>query len=233
MSNLFYQPKLSEGVLQLDPDESSHAIKVLRHKPGDLIKVTDGRGTLYTCEIVDLKGKACSFIVTSHQSSPRKNYSIQIAISPTKASDRIDWFVEKSTEIGVQKISFIQTERTERSRVNTQRIRKIAVSAMKQSNQCWLPEVEDISYFESFLHSHARQKFIAYLGQSTQPLSKAAEKSSDYLILIGPEGDFTEHEIGLARDNNFILVSLGSTTLRTETAGVVACQILNQVNLSE
>jgi 16S rRNA (uracil1498-N3)-methyltransferase len=228
--NLFYQPRLSQGVLELDPEESLHASKVLRHNVGDSIRVTDGKGNLFQCEIKNISHKRCLLAILDQTSIPNHNHHIHIAFSPTKSSDRTEWFVEKATELGIQMISFIRTQHSERSKVNLDRVRKVSVSAMKQSGQLWLPEFSDIIDFKSILSQQADQNFIAHV-DSHQPnrLQNVASKNKSYLILIGPEGDFSNDEITAAHNAGFLSVSLGSHVLRTETAGVAACHILNLV----
>ena len=226
--NLFYQPKLSEGFLQLSWDESSHALKVLRHTIGDNIYVSDGLGTLYHCRITSTTGKICALEILSRKKSSKPNHFIHIAIAPTKSADRTEWFVEKATEIGIQKISFINTQHSERSKINLERMTKVAVMAMKQSGQVWLPEIEGMVHYQELLTQQADQKFIAFAdGKGSQPLQIQAKKDKSYLVLTGPEGDFSLEEIKSAVDAGFSPVSLGANTLRTETAGVAACHILN------
>ena len=228
--NLFYQPKLSEGFLQLASDESFHALKVLRHKVGDEIPVTDGQGVLYHCRISSTSGKNCSLEILNQKEIQKPNHFIHIALSPTKSADRTEWFVEKAVELGIQKISFLNSRHSERSQVNPDRMIKVAVSAMKQSGQVWLPEIEGMVSFRDMLKKSAEQKFIAFAnGKENKSLQAQAIKGKRYLTLIGPEGDFSTDEIGEAIQSGFISVSLGPNTLRTETAGVIACHILNLV----
>ena len=228
--NLFYQPKLSQGFLELDPEEGLHAIKVLRYKIGDAIRITDGAGNLFDSKITNIAGKKCVVEIVGKNSIPRPNHHIHVALSPTKSSDRTEWFVEKATEMGVQKISFLKTQRSERKKINLDRILKVSVSAMKQSGQVWLPEFSDMIEFKKILLQHADQKFIAHVdSHQTKRLDKVATESKRYLVLIGPEGDFSKEEIEQARHAGFSSVSLGPNVLRTETAGIAACHILNLI----
>ena len=228
MNNLFYQSNFSVTNLQLNPEESYHIIKVLRYKSGDDIHLTDGQGNLFHCQLVDNNPKSCLLKILTQENKPKPDYFIHIALSPTKSSDRTEWFVEKAVEIGIQKISFIQTSNGERDRVNIERINKVAVAAMKQSHQLWLPEMEGMIPFHEILKSNAQQKFIASaIKKSEKHLSLEAKKNSSYLVLIGPEGDFTPDELEKSIDAGFSIVSLGNSILRTETAGIVACHILN------
>jgi 16S rRNA (uracil1498-N3)-methyltransferase len=228
--NLYYQPSLSEGAIQLDSDESLHAIKVLRHKVGDDIPVTDGKGTFYLCRITSTSGKTCQLEIISQKKFNKPNHFIHIALSPTKNADRTEWFVEKATELGIQKFSFIHTEHSERNKINLDRITKVVISAMKQSGQVWMPEMEGMVSFHKILNTPADQKFIAYAGEKgSAPLQSKAEKNKSYLVLIGPEGDFSESEIAQATQADFQSISLGPNTLRTETAGVAVCHIMNLI----
>jgi 16S rRNA (uracil1498-N3)-methyltransferase len=229
--NLFYQSKISEGVLNLDAEESRHAVKVLRMVKGDALHLTDGRGFFYTAQITDADAKKCSFEIIEKKQSAKRGYQIHIAIAPTKNADRIEWFVEKATEIGIDEISFMLCKNSERKNINLERIEKIAISAMKQSGQAWLPKISAIVPFKEILKHNASQKFIAFVDEkNTNHLKSMAKSNGNYLVLIGPEGDFSQEELNLALENNFKKVSLGSNRLRTETAGLAACQILNLIN---
>ncbi len=228
--SLFYQPLIQEGTHYLDQEETRHAIKVLRLQNGDPLQLTDGLGNLYKAVITTLSKSACHFAIEEVIQVPKQEYSIHIAIAPTKNIDRIEWFVEKATEIGIDKISFIQCKNSERKVVNMERINKKAVSAMKQSGQVWLPTLHSISKLETYMNESCDQKYIAHVDQNNPKHLKDAPLQSNYLVLIGPEGDFTQQEIDMAVENGFQKISLGPTTLRTETAGLVACHILNLIN---
>lgn len=230
--NLFYQPQLPDGVLHLDPDESKHCIKVLRKRSGDTIRVTDGKGAFYDVVLTEADSRACSFQISSKVSEPIRNYSIHIAISPTKNADRIEWFVEKAVELGIDTITLLECKNTERSYLKTERLEKVAISAMTQSLKASLPAIHSLTDFSNLITtSKASSKFIAFVDH-TNPhhLKDVAQAGSDYLLLIGPEGDFSSQELSLAVTHNFQKVSLGSSRLRTETAGMAACHILNLVN---
>jgi len=229
--NLFYQPDLPAGTLYLDEDESRHAIKVLRLEAGDLLDVTDGKGFLYKSRIVKADQKKCCFEVIGKIVQNKKNYSIHIAIAPTKNADRIEWFVEKAVELGVDQISFVLCQKSERKNINIERVKKVAISAMKQSQQSTLPILSPLLPFKHVINSKADQNFIAYVDQENPDhLKDKIIKSKSYLILIGPEGDFAEEELEFAFQNDFRRVSLGPNRLRTETAGLAACHILNLIN---
>jgi 16S rRNA (uracil1498-N3)-methyltransferase len=229
--NLFYQPELLKGNHFLDEEESRHAIKVLRLRERDFIEITDGAGTLYSCTITKADSKKCEFEVVKKAKQSSKPYAIHIAIAPTKNMDRIEWFIEKAIEIGIDQISFLLCQKSERKTVNMDRIQKLAVSAMKQSQQNWMPEIHSAIPFTEILDTKADQKFIAYVDDlNPDHLKNLALPAKNYLILIGPEGDFSTEELLKALENGFKKVSLGPNRLRTETAGLVACQILNLVN---
>jgi 16S rRNA (uracil1498-N3)-methyltransferase len=226
--DFFFQPKLSEEQPHLDNEESVHALKVLRHSVGDKIDVTDGEGHLFHCQISSTSGKVCALKILSKEHFEKPHYHIHIVLSPTKSSDRNEWFVEKATEIGVQKISFMDTQRSERSKINLERMNKVAIAAMKQSGQVWLPHLEGMISFAKILQTVADQKFIATADKKDRSLLfRLAKKRKRYITLIGPEGDFSNDEMQKAIDAGFLPVSLGNNTLRTETAGVAACHLLN------
>ncbi|MEQ8364211.1 MAG: 16S rRNA (uracil(1498)-N(3))-methyltransferase [Cyclobacteriaceae bacterium] len=227
---LFYQPLIPEGTHALEAEEARHATKVLRLQSGEPLQLTDGKGNLYQAVITELSKSACHFSIQETVSIPRRKYSIHIAIAPTKNIDRIEWFVEKATEIGIDAISFIQSKNSERRVVNMERITKKAVSAMKQSGQAWLPELHPIRKVETLINEPCEHKYIAHVDQANPKHLKEAPHQSNYLVLIGPEGDFSQQEINSATDKGFQKVSLGPNTLRTETAGLAACHILNLIN---
>lgn len=228
---LFYQPDIDQTALQLSFDESGHTVRVLRIKDGDIHDLTDGKGNLFKVRITKADPRKCEFEILEKKHQPKKSFSIHIAIAPTKNADRMEWFVEKVVEIGVHKISFMRCQTSERKTINLERIEKIAISAMKQSGQCWLPELTEIKLIKDILTIPASQKFIAYVDQSNpHHLKSLAKINQDYLILIGPEGDFSKEELLSTEEAGFIKVSLGSNRLRTETAGIAACHILNLVN---
>jgi len=229
---LFYCPEIIQGDEFLSKEESFHCIKVLRKQTGDFIDITDGLGKFYSAQIVDLNPKKCFFKVISSDSVIKPAHRIHIAIAPTKNSDRIEWFVEKAVEIGIGKITFIQSHYSERKIINLDRIQKKAISAMKQSIRAYLPEFDSLKKFDAiFNHSQEDQKFIAHLeNETTDNLQTLAVPGQSYLILIGPEGGFSNEELEAAKQHNFKVAKIGDYRLRTETAGVVACSILNQLN---
>ncbi len=230
--NLFYQPAIQQGVHHLDPTESKHCTKVLRKKAGDKINITDGRGFLYEALITFADPHECRFEIQEKKTETPRSFTIHIAISPTKHPDRFEWFVEKAVELGVDRITVMMCEHTEHTHIKTERLEKIAISAMKQSLRLTLPKIQGPIDFRTVVsQAEAVSKYIAYV-DSTNPehLKTVAQRDSDAIVLIGPEGDFSPHEIDMAVNENFQKVSLGSNRLRTETAGLAACHILNLVN---
>ena len=229
---LFYCPAIRDINSHLDPEESRHCLKVLRKRPGDQIHITDGKGTIYTARIKELNINKCTFTVISKEHISKPKVDLHIAIAPTKSLDRTEWFLEKAVEIGVQKITFIQTRFSERKSIKTERIRKKAISAMKQSTRAYLPEILDMVKLNTIAEaSLEKQKYVAHLEEEyTHHLKDLANTSNDVMILIGPEGGFSDEEIVLLKSNDFKSVRLGDYRLRTETAGIVACAIVANLN---
>jgi 16S rRNA (uracil1498-N3)-methyltransferase len=214
----------------LDEDTSKHIVQVLRMQNGEQLQLTDGKGNLFTCEITDNNRKRCAVAILTTRHSPLTTHGVSIAISLLKNNTRFEWFLEKATEIGVTEIIPIVCERTEKTSFKIERMKNILVSAMLQSQQCWLPEMgEPVKYKDFIAADNAAQKFIAHCEDENNKVSltsKLLNPSTSKLILIGPEGDFTNEEIATALKNNFIPVALGETRLRTETAGIVAATLL-------
>ncbi len=218
----------SEVHIVLDEDTSKHMAQVLRMKVGDGLQITDGKGNLHTAEIVQVHKKSTSVKILSSTYNPPAQPQVIIAISLIKNTSRFEWFLEKATEIGAHQIIPLICERTEKHQFRLDRMKSILVSAMLQSQQCWLPILsEPISFKAHISESDYQQKFIAHcLETDRRSLKEVVTNKSDAIILIGPEGDFTQHEIELALQQNFLPVTLGDTRLRTETAGVVAITLL-------
>lgn len=231
--DIYFQPDLSQGVNELTEEESRHCIKVLRHKVGDIIIIVDGNGLRVKAKITDAHHKHCKFSILEKEKNSINKAQIHIAITPTKSSDRIEWFAEKATEIGINHIDLYFSSNSERRKVNIERVSKKAVSAMKQSGQSYLPEVTGYKDFKSLLKAkeEVTQKFIAYVDfENQQQLIDLVEQDTSAIVLIGPEGDFSQAELQLALDSGYRKVSLGKNRLRTETAGLAACHILNLAN---
>ncbi len=226
---LFYSDNVDGQTISLAGDEHQHCAKVLRKKIGDQIKITDGQGHIFTAEISAIQKQAttCHIVdkITTNPIVPK----LSIAISPTKNLSRIEWFVEKAVEIGISAIYFIQTQRTEKKSVNLERIHKICISAMKQSLQVHLPQIQSYKSVNELIEnvrSDYDQKFIAYCDGPTDILKDMFTKNKSALLIIGPEGDFTDSEIKEAISAAFIPVSLGDSRLRTETAGLVGLMMM-------
>jgi 16S rRNA (uracil1498-N3)-methyltransferase len=230
--NLFYQPLLSQGTTYLDAEESRHVVKVLRKKQGDRITVTDGNGFFYDVTITNADPRQCAFDINAKTQEHSKNFSIHIAISPTKNSDRIEWFVEKAVEFGIDEITLIECDHTERQHLKIERLQKMAVSAMKQSLKAKLPEIHPLIPFQELVQTtRVKEKYIAHVdNDNPNQLKNFVTPGSSYLVLIGPEGDFSPEEISVAGSHGFKKISLGPSRLRTETAGIAACHILNLAN---
>jgi 16S rRNA (uracil1498-N3)-methyltransferase len=234
--HLFYTPDITSDIYTLSEEESRHAVKVLRLKTGDRIQLIDGDGGSYEAEIIDDHQKRCSVKVISKQKEfGKRNWHFHIAVAPTKNLDRMEWFIEKATEIGIEEISMIDCEKSERTVIKTERLNKVAISAIKQSMKAYLPKVNELNDFKKFIDSTSGskgEKFIAHChSRETLPHIKTLySKGKDALILIGPEGDFSENEVKLALENGFIEISLGQSRLRTETAALYACAVINVLN---
>ncbi|QGY45534.1 16S rRNA (uracil(1498)-N(3))-methyltransferase [Maribellus comscasis] len=230
---LFYIPKISGNTVTLDQSESKHAVRVLRLSKGDLIQIIDGKGGFYEGEIKDDNPKCCKIsVLNATKELGKKNYKLHIAIAPTKNIDRFEWFLEKATEIGIDEITPILSEHSERKVIKPDRLNKILVSAIKQSVKTYLPVLNEITSFtELASDTTIENKFIAHCNDGEKPhLKNMIHKNHDALILIGPEGDFSPEEVNFAKSKGFHEISLGKSRLRTETAGVVACHIVNLAN---
>ena len=226
---------LNSGAGWLDEEESRHCRRVMRKKTGDIIRISDGCGTIAEARLVDVDERRCTYTVEKNHVFPQDPYSIEIALAPTKNTDRIEWFVEKSVELGVHKVSFIICRHSVREIVQINRLRRVAISAMKQSGRAWLPVLNPPVQFDVFVDkASADSKFIAHLGNShPEHLMIMAKPYSNYTVLIGPEGDFSREEVQTAEYAGFSRVSLGSTRLRTETAALAACHSLILCNISK
>jgi len=229
---LFYAPDIAVN-RQLPETEAHHCVKVLRMQEGDALWLTDGKGFFYRTEIAEIhSNRCCVNLLETIPQPPLWKGTIEIALAPTKNTDRIEWFAEKATEIGIDAISFFRCRFSERKEMSTERIRKIMISAMKQSEKALLPVVNAIIDFKEFIRQDFDgQKFIAHCHPDEKMLlAQAYQVNENVRILIGPEGDFSEDEISLSKKYGFIPVSLGTSRLRTETAALTACQTLHIVN---
>ena len=233
MDQFFYSTQIYNDFIILPKDESLHALTVIRKNIGDKLLVVDGKGGLYETCIESDNIQSCRLnIVSVDKEFGHRNYYIHIAIAPTKSHYRVEWFVEKAVEIGAEEISFILTDHSERKNIKLNRINKRAISAMKQSLKAFLPKINDIVPLSDFMTKCSNdEKYIGYLNKGkNNHLMQSAIAKSDYCMLIGPEGDFSSSEINASQKFGFKPVSLGNNRLRTETAGLAACHILNLVN---
>ena len=235
---LFYCKDITPNAFcTLDAEESRHAVRVLRLREGDELNVTDGRGNLYCCQIVEANDKACVVEASELLSAFHFPLStLHLAVAPTKNPSRMEWLVEKSVEIGVGEITLLNCDHSERSFLKTDRLEKLAVSAMKQSLHTVLPEIHPAVSLRDLLSTFrfplSTQKFIAHCeaDKPRTPLATALQPGKDAVVLIGPEGDFSEEEIALALECGFQPVSLGPSRLRTETAALYAVTAFNLIN---
>ena len=233
---LFYNPDIDETTetFSFDKEESRHIIKVLRKKDSDILHVTNGFGLLFETEITLASDNKCIVEVLSIKKSPEPKFRLHLAVAPTKMNDRFEWFLEKATEIGIQEITPVFCDRSERKVVNLERFEKIILSAMKQSNETYLPKLNEAISFKEFIKQKNEDlQLIAHCEETDKKsLKEVLKPNENVTILIGPEGDFSDKEITLALENNFQPVMLGNTRLRTETAAVVACHsvvFLNEI----
>lgn len=224
---LFYNANITETATSFifDKEESKHIIKVLRKKESDILHVTNGFGYLFITEITIASDNKCTVKINSFEKQERPKFHLHLAVAPTKMNERYEWFLEKATEIGIQEITPIICEHSERKVIKTDRFQKIVESAMKQSLHYYLPQLNEPIAFKDFIkQEYNGQKFIAHCEETDKKsLKNELKTNQNVTILIGPEGDFSVKEIDFAIQNNYIPVSLGNTRLRTETAAVVAC----------
>ena len=229
--HVFYTPDIQTRA-ELPEEEAQHCVRVLRLNIGDQITLTDGKGNFYRAEISAATNKRCmvNILETIYQ-EPLWNGHLHIAMAPTKNMDRTEWFAEKATEIGFDELTFLNCRFSERKVIKTERISKILVSAIKQSLKARLPQLNEMTDFNKFITQPFKgQKFIAHCYEGEKPLKDVFRKGEDALVLIGPEGDFSEKEVQKAIKNGFTPISLGKSRLRTETAALVACHTLNLQN---
>ncbi len=231
--DLFYTPDLTGETYRLNEEESKHIARVLRFRKGDIIFLTNGKGGLVKAEIAEDHPKSClvKIIETTHGFGKRK-YALHIGIAPTKNIERFEWFLEKATEIGIDEITPVICEHSERREIKIERLNKVLVSAMKQAVKTFLPKINATCPFSNFISMpSAGQRFLCSMaGKKTNPLKNSYSIENNALILIGPEGDFSTNEIDLAVKSKFEIVSLGESRLRTETAGIVACHTISLLN---
>lgn len=241
-THIFYAPQVAEGITELPQEEAGHAVRVLRMKEGDALALTDGMGRFYDAHITLASNKHCQFAIDKTWNDHKLwKGNIHLAVAPTKNMDRMEWFAEKATEIGIDHITLLNCANSERKVVKTERLEKIVVSAMKQSHKAFKPEVTPMTAFKDFLAQPIEgQKFIAHCyspeeceGESEKIhlsgrnfLGDLLEADSNTTVLIGPEGDFSMKEVECALKAGFQPISLGGSRLRTETAALVAVHLM-------
>ena len=229
---IFFAPNIEENP-QLPEQESQHAAKVLRMKEGDTLTVTNGKGVFFETTLLQTHPKHCTVNIDRRRQQPKTwNFFLHIAFAPTKQTDRTEWFIEKAVETGIDRFTPLLCRFSERKELKTDRLEKIAVAAMKQSQQAILPTVDTMTPFERFIRQpFDGQKFIAHCHPTgKKPLTQLYGKGQNALILIGPEGDFSQAEISMAVENGFVPISLSQNRLRTETACLTACHTVHTIN---
>lgn len=230
--HVFYTPDIQTRA-ELPEEEAAHAVRVLRLQEGDEVMLTDGQGNFYRAAISAASNKRCLVqVLETLPQAPLWTGHLHLAMAPTKNMDRTEWLAEKATEIGFDELTFLNCRFSERKIIKTERIQKILVSAVKQSLKARLPRLNEMTDFHHFVKQPFKgQKFIAHCYEGEKPLLKdVLKRGEDALVLIGPEGDFSEEEVRLAVEQGFRPVSLGRSRLRTETAALVACHLMNLCN---
>ena len=231
----FYSPEVISSNFFLNKTESRHCIRVLRLKKNEIINLIDGKGGLYEARIISENPDKCEVkVIRQIKNHNKRNFYLHIAIALTKSTDRFEWFIEKATEIGIDEITPLICTRSERKTVKMERLEKILISSMKQALVARMPKLNEIKTFEKFISDQGITEFNKYIchcseGQR-QKLKDLYTPGASVIAVIGPEGDFTSEEIQFAKKSNFQSVTLGNNRLRTETAGIAICQVLNFLN---
>ncbi|MDQ1141048.1 MAG: 16S rRNA (uracil(1498)-N(3))-methyltransferase [Pedobacter agri] len=232
--HIFYTPDITQNTYTLNEEESKHCVRVLRLPVGALVNLVDGRGGFYTAEITSDNPKKVSLNILKVETEfHKRNHYLHIAVAPTKNIDRIEWFLEKATELGIDEITPIITDRSERRIVKEDRLNKVITSAVKQSIKAYHPLLNESIPFNKFLNSSIEgEKLIAHCidNQEKKYISELVMPHQKYLVLIGPEGDFTPEEVNLALNKGFKPLTLGDNRLRTETAALSVCFEINYLN---
>lgn len=231
--HLFYTPDITQPTYTLGAEESRHAVRVMRLAAGDALQLTDGRGNIYTAEVVEADPKACTVRITDVRTGiAERPYKLTMAVAPTKNPDRYEWFLEKATEVGCDTFVPVTTERSERRVFKEERSRKVITSAVKQSLKAWHPELEPLTDVREIIKRPLDgRKLIAHCNDGDKKtIREAVRPGEDALILIGPEGDFSPAEVELARQNGFVEITLGQARLRTETAALAAVMHMAFIN---
>lgn len=230
----FFSANLQPGIFEFDREESKHIARALRLKNGNRIALTDGAGRIYTGIIVSDDQKKCvAQVLSDYESVAPPPVNVHIAVAPTKNIARLEWFVEKATETGIHEITPIRCDHSERTGIKIDRLKKITIAAIKQSQQPWLPVINDLTEFDDVIQKpFDGQRFIAYLDERNplNLLKHAYRPGSNVTVLIGPEGDFSKSEIDAAIQAGYVPISLGKNRLRTETAAMAACFTIGLIN---
>jgi 16S rRNA (uracil1498-N3)-methyltransferase len=231
--HIFYEVNLQNAIIELSPEESKHCTKVLRLKAGDEVGFVDGKGLFARARLVDVNAKSTTATITQRELKPKRGFHLHMAVAPTKNIDRFEWFLEKATECGIEEITPIICAQSERTVIKPDRLNKILLAAMKQSQRAWLPRLNDAVKFKDFVKNYSSDtpSFIAHCDEGDKnPLRDAYQPGQDVMIMIGPEGDFSPEEVQLAHSKGIQAISLGQNRLRTETAALVACVEVNFMN---
>jgi 16S rRNA (uracil1498-N3)-methyltransferase len=230
--HLFHCPDLGAGTVPLPDEEAHHALHVLRLRAGSTVGLLDGKGGFAEAELTTVDKKQClATVIRRDQAGPERTARIHIAVAPTKQMERFEWFLEKATELGVDRITPLQTQRTERTKLRHDRLERVLVGAMKQSQRRWLPQLDPLTPLAELAHTACAQRFFGWCEGERVELARNYNPEKDALIAIGPEGDFTPEEAGMLTANGFRAVSLGASRLRTETAALAACAGMNFAQL--
>jgi 16S rRNA (uracil1498-N3)-methyltransferase len=231
--HLFYEPDFLTNGNILNPEESKHCVRVLRHNVGNKVSVMNGKGSIFITEIIEANPKKCALQIISETKEQPRPFSLHMAVAPTKNIDRFEWFLEKATEIGIEEITPIICDHSERKVIKPERLEKVITAATKQSLRAYRPKLNPAVSFEQFLTTNyiGYSKYIAHCYDNPKQLLKSDySENENALILIGPEGDFSEKEVEAAHTNNYRAISLGKARLRTETAAIMSCTIINITN---
>lgn len=232
---LFYAHKIEAPKAFLDQEETRHCTKTLRKNIHDIISFTDGCGSMYEGKILDFNKKSCTLeIIKTIETTDKRNFKLHLAIAPTKNINRLEWFLEKATEFGIDEVTFLLCQRSERKNIRLDRLEKVVLSAAKQSLKSIFPKVNNLIKFKDFIpQTKASFKGIAHCNTENLPHLKNVldQEVKEILLLIGPEGDFSEEEVALATSHGFEEIGLGTSRLRTETAGIAACHTVHLVQV--
>jgi 16S rRNA (uracil1498-N3)-methyltransferase len=226
--HLFYAPEITNSSLDyiLTEEESKHCVRVLRLKQGSTVELLNGKGLSAIAEIDDDHPKKCKLRIVSSEFFPPASQEIHLALAPTKNMDRLEWLVEKATEIGLSKLTFLKCDHNERGQLKLERLEKIAISAMKQSKRYYLPKIVELIPFKTFIEEHPN----GYIGHCYPATKVGLDAISEAKVfLIGPEGDFSENEVEIAMQNGYQAVSLSDFRLRTETAALISVMKLSLI----